>query len=133
MNTKIRLLISAAILALLAYNTAHADANPYIYQHPPVCTPPTLPSPNEIGGSVLDPLPSGWYYDYNTGFWFGPDGLWQWSDGVRDFEPVSEPPPPSRPEWAIFDMESNGTYYFAGGYYNGHYFAEGYYLPDEIS
>lgn len=131
----IRVLISGVLLAFLACNMAHADMNPAHYLNPAICTPPSPPAPGQPGYGATNPLGNGIYWDPVAGMWFIPDGLYNGNDAERDIafiEDALTPPPPQRPDWAIFDMGSNGTYYFMGGYYNGNYYSEGYYLPDEI-
>lgn len=139
MKNQIKLIL-AVLVALLSFS-AYADPNPHYYI-PSVCTPPTGPAPGQPGYGASNPLPNGIYYDPVTGYWVIPNNLWtgpgeDGSDSERDIYIAAliedSLPPPSRPDWAIFDMESDGTYYWGGGYYNGHYFAEGYYLPTEIS
>ncbi len=137
MNKKITyVLISMALFALCAFNTAHAEPYPGHYLNPGVCTPPTPPSPGQPGYGESNAFYNGIYWDPGSGLWFIPDGLYDGNDSDRDVEIIEDAIAgsiPSRPAWAIFDMESDGTYYFSGGYYNGHYYPEGYYFPNDIS
>lgn len=135
MNTsKIRLL-AVWLLAMLAFNTAIANLNPAHYLNPAICFAPVAPALGQPGYGPTNAFGNGIYWDPNTGMWFIPEGLYNdSSDTDRDIALIEASlPPPARPEWAIFDMESDGTYYFMGGYYNGHYYGAGYYLPYEIS
>lgn len=126
------------VLAALALSPARADMHPLILI-PTVCT-PTPPAPGQPGYGPLNPLPGGIYYNPDTGFWIVPESYWIFdgNDSDRDIAIVAIindllNPPPSRPEWAIFDVEPDGTYYWGGGYYNGHYYGAGYYLATEIA
>ena len=127
MKTKI-----LALLGLLFVTSALADPNPHYYI-PTTSQPPPPPAPGQPGYGQANAFSNGVYYDLNSSLWVIPDGIWQGNDASRDIYFPDDPPPPQKPDWAIFDMESDGTYYFMGGYYNGHYYGAGYYMPDEIS
>lgn len=138
MRTKIQLLVFAAILSLLTLN-AYANMYPDVYYIPATSSPPQFNpnGPNDPHTPYFDGQ-NYWYWwgggTNNLGVYLEP-GYYDYNPDTinRDMDIViADPPAPQRPDWAIFDMESNGTYYFGGGYYNGHYFAEGYYLPYEI-
>lgn len=141
MRTKITSALLGLFLLVCATH-AFADMHPLIPTEPSVCTPPTGPAPGQLGYGPLNPFTNGIYFNPDTGFWNIPDGLWNpegstFDREVRDAELVEiindlVNPPPVRPDWAIFDMETDGTYYWGGGYWDGHYFAAGYYLPEEI-
>ncbi len=148
-NTKcFRFFAGLALLASLWLFPLRADPNPPIYEVPSICTPPPYLEPHEG-----DPDPWGFGYRYWLGGYDADNGVF-YDPGyypvgfpnavpyfTRDVErPDTQLPPPAgweqtplpKPSWAIFDQETDGTYWFAGGYFNGHYYAEGYYLPTEI-
>jgi hypothetical protein len=137
MKTKIQLALFGLLLLVCA-TFARADSHP-LFLNPAICTPPTPPAPGQPGYGPSNPLAGGIYYDFDTGLWNIPDSYWNFdgSDSDRDIAIVDiindlmGPPPP--PSWAISDPLTDGTYYWGGGYYNGHYFAAGYYLPSEIA
>lgn len=129
--------ILAAVFALLAFVTVYANQYPEVYHMPFTSAPPTF-DPNGSQAVVFDGV-NYWYWwggGYNNlgQYW---DPGWYTENPVsinRDVVDVieSDPPPPQRPAWAIFDQEPDGTWYYSGGYWNGTYHSEGFYLASEI-
>ncbi len=132
-TVKIKILLSLALVALLAC-VARAALYPQGRWVMFSCLPPNAGN----NGVYVAPDSTTYYYwgggINSVGVYMEPG--WYDENPVsigRDVEIVPTTiEPPGRPSWAIFDAEPDGTYYFGGGYYNGHYFTEGYYLPNEI-
>jgi len=119
---------------------ALADLYPH-YWVPAYCTPPNSPAIGQPGYGPENPFTNGVYFNPTTGFWSIPPELWYivdtsvWDRDMSLLEIIEDliaQNPPQRPAWAIFDAESDGTYYWSGGYYGSIYHTEGFYLPSEF-